>query len=209
MKLFKNLSIAVGILSCLGINESNASVKSIDGQNAASSFADILSASISGGKIQYHRYQKGQAVTPDQGLWRITCEKKCTAMNCGNESSILLSPNITKNGITMMANMPSSHYDGAICLQFCPKETIRFCAGAFRDNFAKKKTKEELDSFLKLTLGLVATQAANQATEKSHKGSGPLGDLYLIRDPAKIAEIQAAHKDNITKVGQAVKTLKG
>lgn len=209
MKLLKNLSIAVGILSCLSINESSASEKSIDGQNAASSFSDILAASISGGKVKYHRYQKGQAVTPDQGLWRMVCEKKCTAMNCGNQSSILLSPNITKDGITMMQMVPASYYDGAVCLQFCPQETIKYCAGAFKDNFAKKKTKEELSSLLKSSSTLIVVQAANKVTEKSHKGSGPFDDLYLISDPAKIAQIQAAQKENIEKAANALKTLMG
>lgn len=173
MKFLKKTIIAVGILACLGINQSNASAPSLDGKNQSFSFAAILNAAVSGGKVKYHRYQKGQEVTPNKDLWKMVCDKKCSAMSCGNE-----------------------YDEGAVCIAFCPIDTIKYCASAFKSNFAKNKQPEELKKHIQDVSLSVVMRAANTATTQSYKGTDP-------------AAKQAALKENVGKVTTAFKSLAG
>ena len=173
MKFLKKTIIAVGILACLGINQSNASAPSLDGQSASLSFAAILNAAVSGSKVKYHRYQKGQEVTPTQDLWKMVCDKKCSAMICGNE-----------------------YDEGAVCLAFCPSDTIKYCASTFKSNFAKNKPQEELKKHIQDVSLSVIIRAANTVTTQSYKGTDN-------------AARQAALKENTGKVKNAFKSLAG
>lgn len=173
MNILKKTVIVAGILACLGINESNASAPSLDGKNQSSSFTAILSAAVLGGKVKYHRYQKGQEVTPDQGLWKMVCDKKCSALSCGNE-----------------------YDEGAVCLAFCPIDTIKYCASAFKSNFAKNKPEAELKTHIQKTSLSIIVKAADTVTTQSYKGTDS-------------AARQAALKENVGKVTTAFKSLTG
>jgi len=202
--------MAIGFISLLGINQGNASVKSIDGQNATSSFSDILAASISGGKIKYNKYQKGKAVTPDQGLWKSVCQNQCSAVNCGNESSLSISYEITPKDIQMGRAVQGQYLDGAACVSLCPAETIKYCKSAYASNYAKTQTPDKLNAFARQTMGLIIKQAGNLATAAAFKSAHPGSDeLYFQIDPVAISEINTLFNGYVSKIPNAVKTLKG
>ncbi|MBY0281555.1 MAG: hypothetical protein K2W94_05285 [Alphaproteobacteria bacterium] len=128
-------------------------------------------------------------------------------MGCSNKTQRYLTPDISDNGINIRRMLPSSYYDGGACVAFCPAETVKYCTSAFKDNFAKKQSKDKLVGFIKLAISSVIEQAANKVTEKSYKKGTE--QLFLTTDPARIAQIQAAKVENIGKAERAVQALRG